>query len=151
MCTLLHRRHQNRPDTLPIQHVTPRAITIFSRMFFNVSASWRHPGSFPFQPATPGPGTSQPVCVFLCVGTSAFQAASLIQGQDRDSTVGAAQPSVVTLRMRRGDDSLYTVTLQRPVTEVQSPVTARLVSAGMLTSEPTGLIRLTSFNARAHR
>ncbi|KAG1653748.1 hypothetical protein FOA52_009156 [Chlamydomonas sp. UWO 241] len=105
-------------------------------------------------------------------GISAFQAASLIQGVDSGSAGGAqtaaagasssrgaeqaaalvASPPEVQLRFLRADGTTFDATLKRAASsEVASPVSAQLVGPGGLRPEATGLIRLTSFNARAHR
>lgn len=91
-------------------------------------------------------------------GRSPFEVASLLQGVEggADGGGGAAEappqpPPPVALKFRKfSDGSLASAVLPRPATALPSPVTARLEPARG-GAPATGVIRLSSFNARAQR
>ncbi|KAF5826678.1 ClpP/crotonase-like domain-containing protein [Dunaliella salina] len=77
-----------------------------------------------------------------------FQVASTIAGAD-PSTSSSAQPNpYVQLKVRKLDGSVTDVRVERPVRQISSPVSSSL---GKMGGEPVGILRLTSFNARAQR
>lgn len=83
-------------------------------------------------------------------GQSPFAVASLLQGQDQaEEQPGLGQAATLRLKVRKFDGSEGEVTLQRPVRALQSPVSSRL--EGGPGGEKVGVIRLSSFNARAQR
>jgi hypothetical protein len=77
-------------------------------------------------------------------GVAPFQAASLIAGPD-DSSISTP----VSLIVRKADGQVVDLTVQRPARFLSTPVSSSLQQR--YSGERIGVIRLTSFNARALR
>lgn len=77
-------------------------------------------------------------------GVAPFQAASLIAGPDDSST-----STPVSLIVRKADGQVVDLTVQRPARYLSTPVSSSLQQR--YDGERIGVIRLTSFNARALR
>uniref|UniRef100_A0A7S3R0D6 C-terminal processing peptidase n=1 Tax=Dunaliella tertiolecta TaxID=3047 RepID=A0A7S3R0D6_DUNTE len=77
-----------------------------------------------------------------------FQVASAIAGADPSTSSSAQLNSYVQLKVRKLDGSEADVRVERPVRQISSPVSSSL---GKMGGEPVGILRLTSFNARAQR
>ncbi|GAX80856.1 hypothetical protein CEUSTIGMA_g8291.t1 [Chlamydomonas eustigma] len=90
-------------------------------------------------------------------GFSPFQVSALIQGQrpersdehgDPTSASSSPSPSKVELKVRHPDGTMEAMTVERPVQVTPSPVNSKVVKEK---EDNVGVIRLTSFNARAQR